>query len=275
MKNIIILLALMLISGCAGLKDAFVVPDQKAPIKVKDKFTAFSVVSKILDENKVNIQNFDFGNGIIKTNWIVYNSGLSTSARTKIIFQYDNDQKLLLMSGSETEEEVVNPNGQNYFKRDSFLKDFSAPRIINPIRDIIDTCQMTDSCVAASEQYFSTNFLYNYLLLKSLTEVGRVKFIDDKFKGKEYHFTLPLVDFVFNKDVQHPQKYVALFSVFTRDADETSIFGNNIYIRFYTNNEEYANNVKQQKVEAVGKLIDIDKSYINDSFNFTIEDSKM
>ncbi len=273
-KIVVLLLMIVLISGCAGLKDAFVVPDQKEPIAINDKYTAFSIVAKILDDNSIKIQSFDYGNGEIKTNWIMYSSGIATSARTKIVFRYDSERKLLHMSGTETEEEVVNENGQNYFKRDKFLKDFSAPRVINPLRDIIDTCKMIDSCVVASDNYFSTNFMYNYLLLKSLTEVGRAKFIEEKFKGKEYSFTLPLVDFVFNKDSQYPQKYIALFSVFARENNDSSIIGNNIYIRFYTDNEEYSNNVKQQHVKAIGKLIDIDKSYINDSFNFTIEDSK-
>ena len=258
-------------SNCAFLKEAFKTPENQAPISVATKMDAFALAGRFLDSSEIGLEIFNFAKGNIKTTYIEFNKSM-VHAKAKVVFSFDAEKKELMIFGEDVLEEKFEPNGLSYFDRDAILKDYNAPILANLITDKIRTCAADSACLSKARESFRSNFTFNYLILKTLTEVGREKFTKENFIGKNYSWELPLDNLIFNTDKSRPFKYVALFSVAIK---ERSIFGNllgsSIYIKYYTNSNSLIDLVKQEKVAASGLLKSIDAVYTDDSFNFVFE----
>ncbi len=264
--------AALCFTNCAFLKDLVKTPENQAAISVATKMDAFALASKFLDSSQVGLEVFDFAQGNIKTNYIEFRHGL-VHAKTKLVFVFDAEKKDLQVIGAEVLEEKMESNGYSHFDRDPILKDYNGPVYANLVNNQLKNCAVDSACMSKARESFRSNFTYNYLILKTLTEVGRDKFTKENFLGKNYSWDLPLDNLVFNKDNTRPFKYIALFSVAVK---ESSIWGNllgsSVFIRYYTNSNALVDMVKKQSVAASGLLKSIDAVYTNDSFNFDFEE---
>lgn len=273
MSRWVVFFLAFILANCAGFKDFFATPQYSQPISCTSKLDAFALTAKFIDSLGIGLEQFNFANGFIKSDYIQFNTGLATNARTKLVFQYNPEKNILDIFGMETLVSRVQNEGDPIYVRDNILKDYHAPKCANVAIESIKSCAIDSTCLDGARKQFISNFTYNYLILKTLTEVGREKFQKEHYLDNTYAWALPLQDLIFNKDKSIPFKYIALFNVAIRDKSiYENLLGSSIYIKLYTNNEKLVDLVKQERVEATGVLKTIDNSYLGDTFNFTFED---
>ena len=261
-------------SSCSSLKNMFKTPEKLPPLKTNDKIKAFSLATYYIDEKKFDIEEFNYSLGTIKTNWLQWNTGIlgTTTLRSKLVFSLSQENDLDIdFQNIQMDNVKTSPDGlstQHYWQNAStFAIDYIPIR--NSIITYLDSLSSDSVSMKICMDKFLGNFQYNYVVLKTLTEVGRSRFIQQYFLNRNYQWDLPLVDFQYNKNENYKKKYVALFRYNLDSKNEfDKLFSNKIYLNIYTDNDSLANYTKNQLVKYSGTLVNADESFASENFNF-------
>lgn len=265
-------LCLFFISSCAEFKNLFKTPEQIPPITVSDKVKAFSLITYYLDSHNFDIEDLDFRSGIVKTSFLSDNSGIIgfNSVRAKALFSYSetNELNLSFIKVQMEKTQIIDSEAvYSWEDTDLFTNDYIIAR--NRILNQLDSLQSDSTLLKTCMDNFLGQFKYNYVLLKSLTEVGRSVFIQEHLINRNYKWSLPLVDFRFNDNPQINKKYVALFRYdVTGEGNFRRLFRHNILIKAYTDNESLSYNAKHQIVNYEGILFNADQTFSGDNYHF-------
>lgn len=251
----------------------FKTPEKLPALKISDKIKAFALATYYIDEQKYDIEDFNYGSGVIKTNWVAMNTGIlgTMVLRSKLVISLSPENTLdVEFKDIQMKNSKTSPDGStiDYWQNQpTFYTEFIPIR--NSIIAKLDSLQSDSSSVKMCMDQFLGSFQYNYVVLKTLTEVGRSRFVQQYFVGKYYQWALPLVDFQYNKNEKYKKKYVALFRYnVSDDKAYYKLFNNTIYLNVYTDNDSLANYTKQQSVSYAGLLQSADETFASENFNF-------
>jgi hypothetical protein len=251
-------------------------PQETPPIKVKDKMTAFALATYHIDQKDYDIESFDYTGGRISTAYLLYNTGImgTMKLRAKLVFTLmpDNVFEVKFVNVQEFDTKY-SADGKRiigyYWKDNKYMASEFIP-IRNKIVADIDSMQSDPAAVEKCMDRFLGSFRYSYVVLKSLTEVGRARFIQEHYVNRVFEWKLPLVDFQYNKNEKYDKKYVALFQ-YNVAGDEKAfgkLFSNTIHMNVYTDDDALAEYAKREPVEYSGVLVSIDETFVSDNFNF-------
>jgi hypothetical protein len=268
----ILIAPILLLTSCASLKNFFSVPEEIPPLNIDDKVEAFALATYFIDQHKYDIAEFDYGTGVIKTNYLSLNTGIlgTTKLRAKLNFYLTSDNKFdvkfrdIQMFGSEM---LSNGQMREGWKSAKYFDTEYTP-VRNNILTYLDSLHSDSLLMTKCMDNFLSQFRYNYIVLKTLTEVGRSRFIEQHYLKRKYQWSLPLVDFQYNKNQDHKKKYVALFRYTIGDNEFDKLFSNTIYLNVYTDNDSLANYTKKQLVNYEGVLVKADETFASENYNF-------
>lgn len=260
------------LSSCAGINNLFKTIDKIPAIKAADKIKSFSLITFYLDSHNFEIENFNYAKGTITTNFISLNTGIlgSTHLRAKAVF-FCNDKNEIDMDFTDIQMENERPLGNGsllYWQEANIFYSDYIP-LHNSIINALDSMNADSLQLRECTNHFLGSFQYNYLVLKSLTEVGRSKFIQQYFLNRQYSWTLPLVEFKYNTNANYKEKFVAMFRYDIKNSNEfNKLFTNRIYLNVYTNNDQLANNYKRDLIDYSGFLVNADETFLSENYNF-------
>ena len=192
--------------------------------------------------------------------------------RSKLVFTLSPENDLdIEFTNIQMDNEKYSPDGKTsvHYWQDAgtFYTDYIP--IHNAIISYLDSLRSDSTSLKKCMDHFLGKFQYNYVVLKTLTEVGRSRFIQQYYIDRNYQWSLPLVDFKYNKNAKYKKKYVALFRYNIKDDNEfDKLFSNTIYLNVYTDNDSLANYTKQQLVNYKGILVNADETFASENFNF-------
>lgn len=260
----------MTLSSCSFFGSFFKTEstEKTPPIKVTDKIDVFSAITYFIDKKEYDIEEFNYANAYVKTGYLIY----MKTVRAKLFLEVTDSGYLDVDFKDCQSQEGELIGGKVYYnwKNSNLYYDQLIP-IRNKFISDIDSLLSDSASLNICKDHFLTSFKYTYLVLKSLTEVGREKFINEHYVNRNFAWSLPLIDFQFNKNSRYQKKYVALFRCSIDDESDllfNKLFSNRIYISVYTDNDSLADINKQQEIKYSAKLVNIDQSFASENFNF-------
>jgi hypothetical protein len=265
------------VSSCSSFLEAMAGPEEIPPITVSDRMEAFAISTYYLDTKSYDIETFDYQKGTITTNYLEYNTGIAGTLklRAKLVISFSSSHVLgvdfVNVQMYETKYSSNHSRVVGYYWKDAGFMGQEYVPVRNKIVMALDSLRSDKDALDACMNHFKSNFKYNYILLRSLTEVGRAKFIKENFIDRTYKWTLPLVDFRYNKNEKYAKKYVAHFRYDVSGGDDRAfgkLFKNTIYLNVYTDDGSLSESAKQESVNYSGVLVNIDETFTADDFNF-------
>lgn len=265
--------------SCAGVNN-FKTPEKLPAIKVGDKIKAFSIATYFIEQKHYDIEEFNYGTGVIRTNWIQWNINRTMRLRSKLVFALTPEDNL------DVEFTDTQIHKAKYFPKEKIFRHYWLDAgafyteyipVLNRTISYINSLRVNPKSLKKCTDHFLGKFQYNYVVLKTLRGIEKTKFIQQYYTNRNYQWELPLVDFQYNKNYKYKKKYLAHFRYSIKGDNEfDKLFSNTINLNLYTDNDSLTNYTMKELVNYTGVLVNADTSFASENFNFDFftKDSK-
>ena len=237
-------------------------------LNVRDRITAFALAVTDITERGYDISIFDYYNGGIAMNfnWREGGYGIPANAithRGTLIYTISPNNVLDVRF-----ERLQRFSDGRWVNINEVSRGLSQLR--NDIIANINSLQSNSITLERSMNYFLSNFQYNYLVLKPLTEIGRRDIAQEHLIDRTYSWRLPIVDFQENRNPNYDRNYVATFrfAVTAGTTNFSRLFVDIIDLNVYTDDRSLGIIPRNQVVNFSGVLAGIDDTYTSGNFNF-------
>lgn len=225
------LVAVMLVSfglsGCGPLV-AQTVPD--VSLKVRPGRDVWPAIVTAFQQKGTQLSELDLYTNKFRTGYFVFND-FTVATRAKYSAQVGADS---LLSVNLTDIYMSNGNG---WEENATLIGVHPANMTNSVKLIASTVYENDSLYEFHKNRLLTDFNFNYMVMKNMTEVARKAWLNS-LEGRFFHWTGSLQDLKENDpNSRYKRKYVALFA-FSTDNRVWEI-ATRIYVRLYTSNPDY------------------------------------